>query len=208
MQVFLDDRLLEQCPDSVAGALEAGRVAAEGLGRLVIEVHADGNPLAADLLENPPDDAAGIGELRMVSTAPGPFIRTTLLDAVELLGPIRADQAEAVKLFHSGHIEEAFEPLQRALTSWSILRDLVEKSEQLGLTQPTRVLVQGEDWSTGTSGSEYISALVDHLGEVKRTLQIQDFTALADAIEGGLASDADGWELFLKAMAASAGGAA
>lgn len=190
----------------MAAALEAGRLAAEGLGRLVIEVHADGKPLPGELLEDPPSDAAGIRELRMVSTEPGPFIRTTLLDAVELLGPIRADQAEAVRLFQSGHIEEAFEPLQRALTSWSILRDLVEKSEQLGLTQPSRVLVRADDWSTGTSGSEFIAALAEHLGEVKRTLQIQDFTALADAIEGGLGSDADGWELFLKAMADEAGG--
>lgn len=208
MKVFLDDQMLSESPQSVAGALEAGRVAAEARGRMVIEVHADGQPLSPDLLDHPPEHEAGIVELKMVSTPPGPFIRTTLLDAVELLGPLERDQGEAVGLLHTGHIEEAFEPLQRALLSWSILRDLVDKSAQLGLTDPSRVIVQGGDWATARSGGEFIADLALHLGEVKRTLEIQDFTALADVLEGDLAGDARGWAHFLRAMADAAGGAA
>ncbi|KAA0213198.1 MAG: hypothetical protein DYG94_14270 [Leptolyngbya sp. PLA3] len=208
MKVILDDQMLSESLKSVAGALEAGRQAAESRGRLVIEVHADGHPLASELLDNPPEHEAGIIELKMISTPPGPFIRTTLLDAVELLGPIEHDQAEAVGLLQTGQVEEALEPLQRALLAWSILRDLVEKSTQLGLTDPSRVVVQGGDWATARGGGEFIADLALHLGEVKRTLEIQDFTALADVLEGGLAADARSWEHFLRAMAEAAGGAA
>ncbi|MCL4220172.1 MAG: hypothetical protein KJZ65_02260 [Phycisphaerales bacterium] len=208
MKVYLDEQMLSEGPQSVAGAIEAGRLAAEARGRMVIEVHADGQPLASELLDNPPEHEAGIVELKMISTPPGPFIRTTLLDAIELLGPIERDQGQAVKLLHAGHIEEAFEPLQRALLSWSILRDLVDKSAQLGLTDPSRVIVQGEAWATARAGGEFIADLALHLGEVKRTLEIQDFTALADVLEGDLAVDARGWGHFLRAMADEAGGAA
>ncbi len=208
MKVFLDDQMLSESPQSVAGALEAGRLAAESRGRMVIEVNADGQPLTPELLENPPQHAAGIVELKMISTAPGPFIRTTLLDAVELLDPLEREQAEAVRLLQTGQIEEAFDPLQRALLSWSILRDLVDKSSQLGLTDPSRVIVHGGDWSTGRAGGEFIADLALHLGEVKRTLEIQDFTALADVLDGDLAADARAWGHFLRAMAEAAGGAA
>lgn len=207
MQAFLDDQLLTECPSGIAGALEAGRLAAEQLGRLIVEVHADGKPLAQELLENPPEGNAGILQLKMISVQPGPFMRTTLLDASELLGPIRRDQAEAAGLLQTGHVEEAFEPLQRALTAWSILRDLIEKSQMLGLTDPARVVVKGADWSTGKAGGEYIAELGDHLAEVKRTLELQDFTALADVLEGDLTTDAHAWEDFLRAMADQSGGA-
>ncbi|RMH14588.1 MAG: hypothetical protein D6695_00855 [Planctomycetota bacterium] len=203
MQVYLDDKLLAARPDSVADALEAGRVAAEAAGRLVIEVHADGHPIDQGMLDQPPADDAGISELRLVSTAPGPFIRTTLLDAVDLLGQIRVDQVEAVKLFHTGHIEEAFEPLQRALQSWAILRDVVDKGSTLGLIDVESVQVPSRSGQS-EPGTGFISTLMEHLTEVKRSLEIQDFTALADVLEGGLEAEVGRWEEFLRAMADAA----
>ncbi|MBX3323238.1 MAG: hypothetical protein KF757_09640 [Phycisphaeraceae bacterium] len=204
MKIRLDDTLLEMEARSVAEALELGRGAAEKQGRLIIEVHADGSPLPAAMLDEPPDHDAGIGELRLLSTLPGPFIQTTLLDAADLLGQVRTDQAEAVRLFQSGHIEEAFGPLQRALTSWAIVRDVVDKSATLGAIDPESVRVEAADGAVRT-GPAHIDTLSDNLTEIKRALQIQDFSALAEVLEIDMNLEANQWERFLQALADQAG---
>jgi hypothetical protein len=204
MKIRLDETLLETEASTVAEALVIGRTAAEANGRLVIEVHGDGQPVPPEMLDEPPDHDAGFGELRLLSTLPGPFIQTTLLDAADLLGQVRVDQAEAVRLFQSGHIEEGFGPLQRALTSWAIVRDVVDKSASLGAVDPAGVSVTAAD-GTARTGPAHIEALSTHLLEVKRALQIQDFSALAEVLEIDMTLEATQWEQFLSALADQAG---
>ncbi len=202
MKVLLDETPLEITPASVAEALIAGRDAAEAAGRLVIEVHADGSPIDAALLDEPPADTAGILELKMISTPPGPFIRTTLLDAADLLEQIRIAQTEAVKQFQTGHIEDGVPSLQHALGSWTLVRDVVDKAASLGTIEPSAVIVPTADGSTRT-GATYIDGLARDFDTVRIALEKQDFTALADCLEGDLDTQAAHWIDFVKALADS-----
>lgn len=200
MRIRLDDTLLEVSAESVAEAIVIGRNAAEDRRRLVIEVHGDGVPLPAAMLDDPPSNDGGFAEIHLLSTPPGPFIQTTLLDAADLLRQVASDQSEAVRLLHAGHVEEAFGPLQRALTAWAIVRDVVDKSATLGAIDPSSVQVERLDGAR-ESGASHIDALAQHLTEVKRALSIQDFSALADVLAGELHADTTAWVDFLSALA-------
>lgn len=202
MKVLLDQTLLDITPASVAEALMAGRDAAEAAGRLVIEVHADGSPIDIALLDQPPTDTAGILELKMISTPPGPFIRTTLLDAADLLEQIRIAQAQAVEQFQTGHIEDGVPSLQHALGSWTLVRDVVDKAASLGTIEPSAVIVNTPDGSTRT-GATYIDGLARDLDAVRIALEKQDFTVLADVLDGDLDTQAAHWIDFIKALADS-----
>jgi hypothetical protein len=203
MKVMLDNTPLEVTPDSVADALIAGRDAAEAAGRLVIEVHADGSPLPVEMLDEPPTDNAGFTEIKLISTRPGPFIQTTLLDASDLLVEIRKAQAQAVESFQTGHIEDGVPALQHALGSWTLIRDVVEKATTLCRMEPSTVVVPTAEGSTRT-GATYIDGLAHDFELVRLALEKQDFTALADVLEGELDTQAEAWMDFLKAMAAHA----
>jgi hypothetical protein len=200
MKVYLDDRPLSVTPGSIAEALVAGRDAAEAGGRLVIEVHADGEPIDPALLDAPPSDDAGISELKLISTLPGPFLRVTLLDAIDLLIETRRAQAHAVESFQTGHIEDGVPALQNALGSWTLIRDVVEKAASLGTFDPSAVVVTGPDGSTRT-GATYIDGLAHDFDAVRRALEVQDFTALADVLEGDLDAQAEHWLRYLAALA-------
>lgn len=202
MKVYLDDQPLAVSPASVAEALVAGRDAAEAGGRLVIEVHADGSPIAPELLDAPPDDNAGITELKLISTLPGPFLRITLLDAVDLLVEIRRAQSIAAHSFQTGNIEDGAPALQNALASWTLIRDVVDKASALGAINPAAVVVRTEDGGERT-GATYIEGLAQDFQTVRGALEIQDFTALADVLEGDLDTQAQHWMVFLAALAAA-----
>jgi len=199
MKVYLDDQPLSVTPGSVAEALVAGRDAAEATGRLVIEVHADGSPIDPAMLDQPPTDHAGIAELKLISTPPGPFLRVTLLDAVDLLAEIKKAQTVAVEKFQTGHIEDGVPALQNALGSWTLIRDVVEKASALGTIDPSTVVVETKDGTR--TGATYIDGLAHDFDAVRRALEIQDFTALADVLESDLDAQADHWMTFLSALA-------
>ncbi len=203
MKVMLDNNPLDIAPDSVADALIAGRDAAEAAGRLVIEVHADGSPIPAEMLDEPPADNAGFTEIKLISTLPGPFLQTTLLDASDLLVEIRKAQANAVECFQAGHIEDGVPSLQHALGSWTLIRDVVEKATTLCRMEPSTVVVPTADGSTRT-GVTYIDGLAHDFDLVRQALEKQDFTALADVLDGELDTQAQAWMDFLKALAARA----
>jgi len=198
MNVYLDDERLTVEPPTLARAIAVARDTADARGRVVIEVKGDGAPVAADLLDQPPDNDAGFGELRLVSTPPGLFVRETLLEARSVLDDGVAAQEQAAERIQSGSLEDALQPLQQALQCWSLVRDVVERSQALIGESPATIEFEGPGGPT--TGGDCISKLTDALRDVRTALEQSDWSALSDALAYDLGDLAIAWRAMLEAL--------
>lgn len=205
MQAFLDDDKLTLEAPSIAAAVDAARAEAERRGRIIIDVLADGSSIDGSLLEEPPSDAAGISELRMVTADPASFISVTLSDAADALEEARATQKQAATLIQQGDTDGAAEPIAAALGTWSVIRDVVEKSSRLADLDPggtTATLATGET----VTGAACIEQLAEHLTTLREHLMGSDWVSLADVLAYDLDELAERWIALLRAMSASVSG--
>lgn len=196
MRVFLDDQELTVARDSVAAALEAARARSEAHGRIIIEATADGRPIDDALLAEPPDDPAGLSEIRFVSTPPGPFVRVTVLDAAESLDQVKRDQAAAAAAIQTGRAADAVEPLRRVLEGWAIVRDVLDKSQQLVGATPADVAMPD-----GGTGQACVDELAARLGELRDAFQRDDWAEVGDVLAYEMSAQADRWQVMLRAYA-------
>lgn len=206
MRVLLDDEPITPEPVTVADAIEAARARAEHDDRLIIEVEADGGPIADELLNEPPSDDAGISELRLVSTDRVKFIRVTIGDAVEAVDHAVERQAVAAELIESGDVASANQPLSEALTTWQALHDVVDQAARLMGVDPGAIEVEPSEGSSGaTTGSACIANLLGALEEIKRSVTERDTAGLADTLREDMDSVARDWRSLLDALSARAG---
>lgn len=199
MQAWLDgDALVPEHP-GLRGALQAARLHAEARGRIVIEVLADGAPVANALLDEPPADDAGVATLHMVSADRRSFVSVTLSDARESLNDIRSGQQEAAGHVQAGRMDLASEPLRRVVTGWSIVRDVVDHAGALLGVDPAAVVIEAPGDSP-VLGGVCIQALAAQLTEVRRALSEQDWPSLSDALAYDMPGHADRWAALLDAL--------
>lgn len=194
MRVFIDETELDN-NDSIADALDAAREHAENAGRLIVDIHADGESIDDELLDNPPSDSAGINELRLTTTDPVAFLVETFASARESLELVREDQSTAADHLRKGELEPAVEALNAILTGWQAVGEVVSQSAELA----------DIDLNTfefgGTTASAAIEKLGDTLFEIRTNLTHQDWSSLGDAIEYDLDDLAKQWDALLEALA-------
>lgn len=176
MQVTLDGERIGDA-QGVAQALELGRGAAEARGRIIIEVRSAGSPVDGALIDSPPADDAGLGEIELISADPAVFVRETLLDALPLVDEIGGEQATAAELIQSGELTRAFEPLQRAVASWMVLQELIDKACQLTGTELASVTIAGD-----RTGADWAGTLAKELAGVRDAIGGEDWGGLSDAL--------------------------
>jgi hypothetical protein len=202
VNVFLDGHPLRTPRPTLAGAFEAAVDATRPLGRVIIEVKADGLPLADDLVAAPPESAVGHSELRFTSADPRQLVRVTLMDAADALSTAQADQLAAADLINSGQTGPALEHLRSALATWQAVQDVLDRSAQLlGLNLSTLggTSIQGLDPDEGFAPA--LEALTGHLSCVRTGLSDQDWSALSDTIGYDLDAQANLWKRLLKGLA-------
>ncbi len=210
MQVYLDDESVTCARPTLAEALGAARVRAEERGRVIIEATLDGEQIPGDLLASPPDAEVSADELRFVSADPASLVRTILLDVADLLpGAVQA-QRKAQEHLETGDVSGAGEHLRAALEVWAHVPEAtLHGCHLLGLDIESVSVPVDEGEAGGNGGDEgrllavnvAIAGLVEHLQEVKRAQQDQDWAALADAVGYDLVEQATRWESVLRALA-------
>lgn len=193
MRVFIDDTELNTNP-SIADALDAAREHAENTGRLIVDIHADGETIDDALLDNPPSDSAGINELRLTTTDPVAFLVDTFASARESLVLVREDQSSAADHLRTGALEPAVEALNSVLTGWQAVGEVVSQSAELADIDLNTFSFNG------TTASATIEKLGDTLFEIRTNLTHQDWSALGDAIEYDLDELATQWDALLGAL--------
>jgi hypothetical protein len=194
MRVYIDETELESNA-SIAEALDAARDHAESTGRLIVDIHADGEAINDELLDNPPSDNAGISELRLITTDPVAFLMETFASARESLALVREDQSTAADHLRTGELEPAVESLNAILTGWQAVGDVVAQSAELA-----EIDLNTFEFG-GTNASTTIEKLSETLFEIRTNLTHQDWSALGDAIEYDLDELANQWDTLLGALA-------
>ncbi len=172
------------------------------LGRVIIEVKADGLPLADDLVAAPPESAGGHSELRFTSADPRQLVRVTLMDAADALSTAQADQLAAADLINSGQTGPALEHLRSALATWQAVQDVLDRSAQLlglNLSKLGGTAIPGLDSDEGFTPA--LEALTSHLSCVRTGLSDQDWSALSDTIGYDLDAQVNLWKRLLKGLA-------
>jgi hypothetical protein len=193
MKVFLDGQPLPTDRATIACALRQAVDAAAARGRIIIEATAGGEPLPEHALETPPEERYD-GELRFVSVEPRAMVRVTLQDAGDALDQARDAQSRCAKLIQSGKTDESLAPLGQAIGTWQLVRDAVEKS----------MAILGGGSAPAPSGlSDLVNELGGRLEEVKRSLGMQDWSALADTLAYDMDEQAGKWKDMLAGMADS-----
>lgn len=213
MQVFLDDQKLDVAAPpapTLARALAAARDLAERQGRVIVEATHDGMPIATEHLEEASPTSGGStsssvafhGEVRFVSAEPRSLVKVTWQDVAEALRRTEADQTKAAELLHMGKLEEAMEYLGASLGVWENVRQAVLNGAALvGLDLETVVIDQHHPDKPSMTVAERVGGLVEHLQNVKRAIQAQDWSSLADTLEYELCEESRLWQRVLTQMA-------
>ncbi len=200
MQLWIDNTQLD-ASDSLEAAFEIARKHAEDAGRLIIDIQADGQPIADALLEEPPSDSAGINELRLTTTDFNAFLIETISTAKEALEGTRQEQNEAADQIRTGEFEPAVESLKSVLEGWHAVRDVVGQSAALAGFEIDELRVTDAK-GTEHTGNECVAQLPVALGEIRNCLGKQDWSSLGDALEYDLDDQATLWDGLLDAMIA------
>jgi len=201
MQVLLDGRVLSIERPSLAEGLRAAIADAQSLGRIVVEVVADGVRMTDDAITSATDAPSAISELRVSSADPVALVRVSVLDAADALEVARAEQAAAAELIQAGRVEDALQHLQVALSTWQAVRDVLQRGAAvlaLNLSEIKPRLDDGETSFTAASAD-----LTKHLNEVKRALADLDWSALSDVVGYDLDAQVGVWKQLLSSFAAS-----
>lgn len=198
MQVYLDGQPLVVERATLASGLRAASEAAQQRGRVVVEVYVDGNLVSDTILSDPPDEVLG-AEMKLVSVEPRLLVRETLLDAAEALDKAGQEQSDAADEIQSGRVEGAMPLLQSAILKWQAVRDAVEKSASL-LDIPLESRIEGPgDRNLG----QVVDGLATSLTEVRRSLESEDWSGLADLLAYDMADQVKSWQDMLRSLADS-----
>lgn len=196
MRVILDDTPLSDAPNTLAEAIDLAADRAASLGRVVIDILADGRAIGPDELDDAQALAHSCEEVHLTSAEPRVFVRVTLLDARDALGRARLDQRLAADAVEAGRTQEAFGLIEGAFSLWQAARQALDQGAQL----------VGLDLSTlppdlGEALPPVIESLAACLEEVRRCLGAQDWSGLSDLLRYDLDELAQQWQSVLERVA-------
>jgi len=207
MKVMLDQETIEVEHPSLAAAMATGVALAEDRGRTIIEVLVDGSPVRGEDLDNVSNDPIPDAEVRMLSADPVQLVRQSLFDAAEALESACEDHTAIANQLQSGADHgKAMEQLGSTLAVWQGVQDVLARGYALLGQDPDSIQLPAE-LAGGRQVSQLLVELGGHLREVRRSLEDQDFAALADTIGYDLEPMARLWSGVLRLAADGCAGA-
>jgi hypothetical protein len=202
MRVYLDDALIENARPTLAGGVTAAAAIAQSRGRIIIQVMADGAPLADEKLADLPDSSDGVAELRLTSADTRSIVRVALGDAAELLEGHIATHKQTALLFQQGDVQGGFADLDRVVEVWRVARETLEKcAAALGLDGDSLARTALQVHRDFAEAANAVSSLSVKLNELKSGIERQDWSAVADLLEFDLPEQAQLWSAMLRAVA-------
>ncbi len=199
VKTYLDNVELGTGATTLAAALIVAGEEAQRLERVIVEIHADGSPPPEPHLTNPPDTDPYAKELRFLTAEPRALVRTTLFDAADLLAETGEKQQQAAEMIQTGDMQDALALLGEIISEWEMIRQAVDNGCAM-IGEPADTSLQR---AAGPDGGDLTDGLSAHLNEVKRSLNVQDWSALADSLAFDLDEQAQLWRSALTNLAQS-----
>lgn len=177
MHVYLDDQTTDLAAPSLGGLIDAARQQLAEGGRVVVEVHVDGQALGqeqlAALQAEPLNEQQ---EVRLFSADPKQLAVETLQQVDERLTDAGVAQSEAADLLQQDQPGPAFRKVAASVEAWLQVQQAVLHSAMLLGIQLDDLQINGQPAHTLTS------LALERLQELKAHLQANDTVALADAL--------------------------
>ncbi|MFN0011289.1 MAG: hypothetical protein ACKVS8_06550 [Phycisphaerales bacterium] len=195
MRVYVDEQVVPIARPTLAAALAAGRDAASLRQRVIVEAKLDGVAIADADLHEPSDTPLEDGDVRFVTAEPRALVRTSLMDTREALEEVLKIQALAAEALHGGKLAEGLELIGSSLAVWDAVRRVSEQGPALLNVAFDSVSVAGRPLRARAT------ELAGCLEQVKSALSAQDWSLLADLLEGELSDAARAWRTVLADLA-------
>jgi hypothetical protein len=197
MRTFLDGTEAPEAGQTLAEAL--AYVGGRAEGRLVIEALADGAPVPREDLATPPDRAPYAGRLEFRTADAEQLVVESLVQAAASLDPIGEAQREVAGLIQSGQTSAAMDRLGWTLDAWARVVQAVELARAApGVELPAL--------DAGVTLDGLVASLTGRLHDIRRAIQGEDLSGLADALGYDMAESAERWRTALRTLAGGAGG--
>lgn len=196
MKALLDGNPIDLDRPTLAACISAGAKRAESLGRIIIEVKADGASVLGDQLANPSDVPGVHTEVLMISADPRTLVRVSLHDAIEALTTLKPLHSAVADALTAGNIQAAMDQLREVLGTWQAVQELIEHSRVILRVDLSKVAM-----TDGNAGfDEQAQKFVVVSKSIQQAVQNQDWSALSDIVAYDLDAAADGWSMLLNAL--------
>jgi len=206
MDVYLDQqRITIERPTLRAAFDEAIRLSGEA-GRVIVEIHADGEPLSGELLSNPPDEMLEAAELRFLTAEPRMMVREILMQAADALDQAQGDQQTAAEQIHKGDLDTARRLLEQAVSLWQMVLLAVQRGGELIEVDLLELEAVGPDGAGAGPVRNRVGKLGEDLTEIMRALENEDWSTLSDMLEDEMSSQCGLWRDTLRGLATTVGG--
>ncbi len=197
MQVFLDNEPLSVTRPTLKSAFGAAIELAQGRGRVIVEVVADGKPVDGPLLADPPDDPLDGGELRFTSVEPWSMVYEIMHESAEALESASEHQRRASEHILDGKLDEAREDIEVAMGIWQQVVMAIQRSGQL-LEIDIESLRFGEP---PIALGERVKGLANHLTTLTQGAQNEDWSSMSDLLAYELEEEAENWREIVVSLA-------
>src|SRR5262249_24974133 len=122
-------------------------------------------------------------------------VQYSLRDVASVFPDMRAAQSAAAHALHVGEYENALTQLAQALETWQNARRVIDQGPRLLKLDLHSLRIADLD------AAAMIDTLVCHLNWLQTALKAQDWSTLADLLEGELDADAADWQRLLLVLA-------
>ncbi|MEX0744931.1 MAG: hypothetical protein WD118_04955 [Phycisphaeraceae bacterium] len=194
MPVFLDDEQLDLPGDNLAAVLAAARDRVTGDGRVMVEVHLDGEPVPAEQLDRAESVAVEGVDVHLYSADPRELARMTLEQVRGRLGEVGGIQAEAAELLQQDQTAGAMDHVREAIEVWL-------QTQQAVAHTATLLDIDLDTLAVGDMTFDAITAeLIERLQAVKELLAAGDGVALADTLAYEWPELVERWDRLIAAL--------
>lgn len=194
MPVFLDDQPVDLTGQTLADLLESASNSIAENGRVVVEVHVDGQPVVGEQLEQQGDSPIGDAEVRLFSADPIELAASTLQQVRGRLDDASRLQSAAADLFQQDQPAEAIKNVADAVAAW-------QQTQQAVLQSAVLLGVELDGKSIDDKPvSDTITGLLEQLREMKELLAAGDTVALADSLAHEWPDTTQRWQQLIDEM--------
>lgn len=200
MRVIMDGQEVTVERPTLAAAIAAGAEHAEGQGRIVLEIKADGVALSERDIETAPDTPGTFKVIELV-TASRAELAVEVLRATEgALDDLVIGQRHVASQILATKLEPAIASLQEILGVWQHIREALDQvCAVMGNDLPGLAATVGME----AEARESISRLTSGLSEIMRCVGAQDWSTLADIMTDEMGELAVSWRGLVGAIADS-----
>jgi len=192
MRILLDGRVLEGAASTLREAIELARRSAGD--RFLIQMVADGVPVSAEDLDDPPARSPYAQVLEITTANPEDLVRTVLFEAADMLEQVKPMHADVAQRVQRGELSSAMEGVAQVFQAWGDLRQAIDLAMKLGPCSAA----SAEDLNS------MLTDLARRLTDLKQAISTKDWVGLGDVLAYDMDHSADRFRSWLLAAAGQA----